>query len=183
MQRFKSGRTVPPGGRYFFEVPETKCVIEDLTWTGFLAKVRKHYADNELVCPDNLAEIAVDFMCRYLPERFCYGDEPSGIRAMTLSDVKAATLKLAYQNGRVPPGEARERMQICGACPRNDRSMCPTCVGLVAWAEKLAGMRPAGGTGEWLGICGVDGTALPATTCMENVPGGEDYPDNCWRKR
>jgi len=182
MLNFRVRNIVPPGGRYFYEVADTKVMLEDLTLSGLLGRVRKHCIDNGLAVPKDLEAIVLDFMCRRLPEGFCYGDLDGRPRArvFTLQDIKARTLNLATGNPRVLVGEAQRRARICGQCKKNDRSVCPSCIGLVSWARRLVGQQ-LGAIDEWLGVCLVDGAALAAKIHLKNVPPDEEYPDNCWR--
>jgi len=183
MLEFRIRNIVPPGGCYFYEAPETGVRIEGLTWTGLRTTINKHYGDNGLQVPPDIEARIMDFMCRRLPAGFCTGSDDGRPRARvtTLQQIRQATQTLAAGNPRVAPGEARRRAETCGKCPGNDRSMCPTCVGLVSWARRLSGAQ-TGAIDEILGVCTVDGTALAATIHFRNFPEDEAYPDNCWRK-
>jgi hypothetical protein len=181
MLTFANERTVPPGGRYFYEVPETRVVISSLTKSDFFARIRKHYAENGKVAPDNLEALAVDFMCRRLPRGFCQGDGPVSQRSMTMSEVKQKTMEVSAGTKRVTPGEANRRAHICANCPMNDRSGCPTCSGLNAWASRLGGVPVPGGS-TFLGICKADGVALSAGVALESLPVKAEVPGNCWRR-
>lgn len=182
MMAFRVRNIVPPGGRYFFTVEQTGVRLEAFSMSGLLGQLRAHLLDNKLpLLPDPQAAVE-DFMCRQLPEGFCFGDLDGRprTRVLTLQQIKEATNTLAAGNPRVLPGEARRRAEICSGCPRNDRSVCPTCIGLVAWSRRLAG-QSIGGRDEWLGVCTVDGTALPAKIHMSRISANPEYPTQCWR--
>lgn len=146
------------------------------------SQIRAHCAANKIAVPDPLNAAIEDHMCRHLPEGFCFGstDGKPRARVVTLQQIKATTSQLAAGNPRVRIGLARARAAVCGACPNNDRTICPTCVGLVNWAQRLAGAK-LGGVDDWLGVCAVDATALSAKVHMTNVPDNPAYPENCWK--
>jgi hypothetical protein len=183
MLRFRVKNIVPPGGRYFYEVPESKALLEDFSMTGLLARIRGHYADNGLVVPSDIEARVEDHVCRHVPEGFCYGDLDGRPRArvVTLDQIRSKTTALAAGRPRAHPGLARQRAEICGKCSQNDRSACPTCVGLVSWAQRLGG-NDLGGIANWLGICAVDLTAIPAKVQLKDVPDDPGYPETCWRR-
>jgi len=182
---FRVKNLVPPGGRYFYEVPETGVRLEDPTSTGILRKAAAHLRENSLEVPKDsilMAKIQ-DHMCRYLPDGFCFGDDSDGpprAKVLTIQQIKTKTCSAAAGNPRVSPGTARSRAAICSKCPSNDRSACPSCVGITAWSTRLAG-QSIGGMSEWLGVCEVDAVALPTKIFLKNVPDSPDYPDGCWR--
>ena len=180
---FANSRTIPPGGHYFYEVPETRVLIKDLTYGGAIARIRKNYAENGLPVPEDLEKRVIDFMCRLLPKGFCQGadDGKPRPRMMLMSEVKRTTAAAAATKSRVTPGEANRRALICGGCPLNDRSGCPTCSGLNAWASKLGGVPVPGGA-TYLGICKADGLAMSAGVALEHAPAVNKAPENCWRR-
>ena len=143
MQDFRVTNVVPPGGRYFYEVSETKVFMEDFTMNQLLTRLGAHYTQNHLPVPEGLREIVADFMCRRLPTGFCTGDGPPvGVQIYTVADIRERSRRQAtLSTGFVLPAEAVERAKICANCPKNDRSICPTCSGMVAWAIRLVGGR------------------------------------------
>jgi hypothetical protein len=184
MLDFRARNLVPPGGRYFYIVPETGVRIEGLSLLHWYNNIVKHYRENDLKVPADYKAVARDYLCRHLPEGFCTGDLDGKPRArvITLQQVKASTSTLAAGNPRVTVGEARRRADTCSRCPQNDKSVCTSCVGVTAWATRLAGQR-LGGLDDWLGICGVDATALVAKVHMRNIPDNDEYPNDCWRNK
>ncbi len=184
MLDFRVTYMVPPGGRYFYLVPETNVRLESPTERGLHGELRKHYQANELTLPHNIQQLVRDHMCRHLPSDFCFGSDDGKPRArvITIQQVKDSTNKLIAGNGRVTPGEARRRAEICGDCEHNDHSSCTSCTGVSAWARRMAG-ADLGSFDQWLGVCAMDATALPATVHMSRVPCDDTYPEHCWRKQ
>jgi len=181
--KFANERTIPPGGWYFYTVPETGVTIKSLTRVGFFDKIRKHYGENSLECPDDLEDLVMDFMCRRLPRGFCHGEGSGSVNVVTMSDVKRRTVQAAAGQERVTPGEAKERAAICGRCKLNDRSACPTCSGLNAWASRLGGVKVPG-SASYLGICRADGLATSAGVALKDAPVDKDeVPEHCWRRK
>lgn len=177
MRVFANKRVVPPGGRYFYEVPETKAYIDSPTRGGLVSVVRRHYEANGIPPPQEIEDLIEDFMCRRLPRGFCRGGEPE-VKTVTLRAIREATLALfRMAGGTTIPLEARRRAAVCGRCDRNDRTLCPTCIGLVAWGLSVV-RQPTSGFEAWLGVCTVDRTALSAKVYMKSVAG--DYPEHCW---
>lgn len=176
LRKILNRRIVPPGGRYFYRVPETGMEFNHPTSQGLLQAVRGHYAANQIAVPANLWDLIEDYICRHVPESFCSGRGTS-VRTITLHEIRTNTQKLLAR-GRVTPGEASRRVDICLQCEFNDRRMCPTCVGLVAWAKRLVASSVP--RDEWLGVCAVDGTALPAKIHLCPRRGEGEYPTACW---
>jgi len=182
MLRFASKRSGPPGGMYFYEVPETGVAFQHPGRTALVESVRKHYYENNLECPGDLESRLEDFMCRMLPAGFCTGDDEGRPRrkAVSYGSIREATLKLATGNPRVDPGEAERRALACSRCPLNDRTACTSCSGMTEWARKLSG-KTLTGLDSALGICHVDCTALSAKVHLRDIPASDEYPETCWR--
>lgn len=180
MLKFRAKNVVPPGSVYFFVVPETGVPFEGATMRHLLDQIKSHLLANSLAVPPDLADIVEDYICRHVPEGFCYGDAEGrpAVRGVTLPQIKSATVALVASQARVSPGEVSRRVELCGRCPFNDRRMCPSCVGLIRWAQRLVGAKsPRDG---WLGVCAVDCVALAAKVHVTNVPKNENYPVECW---
>jgi hypothetical protein len=181
MLQFRVKNVVPPGGKYFYHVDELNVTLHDASMTRLLAQVSKYLSDNAREVPPDLEAKVEDYICRNVPEGFCFGSADGRPRAriVTLASIRDATTRMVMQGGgRVDLGDAKKRVDICGQCPHNDRRMCPSCVGLVSWARRLVNTQCP--RDEWLGVCAVDGTALPAKVHVKTIPGSPDYPENCW---
>ena len=178
LRKFKIRHMVPPGGRYFYRPPETNVDFSYPTREGLLTALRAHYSANSIAPPPNLPELVEDYICRHVSPGFCTGEGTAAFgRVVSLRDIRENTQKL-LAGGLASPGEAARRVDICLACEYNDRRMCPSCVGLVAWAQRLVNRSLP--RDAWLGVCGVDASALPAKVHMNSVPANADYPGNCW---
>lgn len=180
MLRFRVHRIMPPGGRYFYVVPDTEVELTAASMSQLLNKVRMHLAENGKPLPDNLASVVEDYICRHVPPGFCYGDDEGRphARIVTLGGIRENTIRIARHSRLVDPGEAKLRLERCSKCPMNDRRLCPSCVGLIAWARNL--VKRSCPRDEWLGVCAVDITALAAKIHVASVPVVSGYPDTCW---
>lgn len=182
MMTFASMRTVPPGGRFFYEIPEFSIYVESLSWLDLLVKVESQYRANKVPVPVTLSQMIQDYMCRKLPKGFCQGGGGSVRHPVTLDQVKGLTSAIIAAGGRelVSPLDAKQRAETCANCPKNDRSTCPSCVGLNAWAERQVKQKVPGSE-LWLGICGVDDVSLMARVHL--VDAGKrtaEHPEGCW---
>jgi len=180
MRRFRVSNVVPPGGKYFYTTPEDGLWFSEPSMVVLMAKLSRYYTDSPYELPTNLAELVEDYMCAHLPPGFCNGGDVSPTRLITLTEIKDATTKaIQATDTRVTPGEAAARARICASCPKNNKSMCPSCVGLVAWAERKVGRRLTG-TSDWMGVCEVDTVAIPAKIHLASE-GCDGYPEHCWK--
>jgi len=180
--RFRSQRSVPPGGLYFYETPDTGVVLQAFSKTELCDAVRGHYAENGVPPPSrrDLVALVEDFMCRRLPAGFCWGSGPRE-RVLTLGQLRSATHDaVRAARGRVSPGVVERRMVVCGNCGSNDRAACPSCVGLTEWALRLVGAVSRKPMDDWLGICAVDGVVLSAKVRLDYESPTGDHPQQCW---
>jgi hypothetical protein len=175
---------VPPGGRYFFELEGVQ--FETFTMSDLLAKVRRFAKSKDIEIPADLEPVVVDYMCRKLPEDFCYGDlDGRGrSRTVTMNQLKENTLEKlnAAGNTRVLIPEATRRAVTCAGCDRNDRTLCPTCVGMIAWARRQT-RRNLGVKEDWVGVCAVDAVILAAMLHIDDKNPEGEFPEHCWRKK
>lgn len=181
MLKFRIKRIIPPGGLYFFEVEQTKTMFRSPTMSSLLAQVERHLQENKLEVPENLPALVEDFICRNVPEGFCYGD-PEGrpiTKAVTLANIQNNTQDMVNAGGGVvAPGVARQRLETCLQCPANNRKMCSSCIGLISWARKLVGTSCP--RDSYAGVCTVDATAIAAKVHVKNIAPNADYPPECW---
>lgn len=183
MLRFISQRSVPPGGMYFYQVPETKAYFRHPTMQVLLAQVQAHLTENTLPIPPDLEARVQDQMCHFLPEGFCFGDtDKPRQKFVSLADIRKATADLHRGNTKVDPGEAERRARTCSNCSSNDRAACTSCTGMTEWARKLVGATLSG-LDSALGICKIDCTALSAKVHLSRIPDSAEYPENCWRAK
>lgn len=182
MLKFRVTRIVPPGNRYFYDIDGVE--FESASLRGLESIIRNHCRMSDIEIPADLKAVIVDYMCRRLPEDFCHGDLDGAPRARTatMNEIKAVTMAKAASCSRAQPAEVKRRAVICANCKRNDRSLCPTCVGLTAWAQRLIG-GTLGAREEWLGVCTVDATSLAALVHLNDENPEGELPDGCWRKK
>lgn len=180
MLQFRVKNIVPPGGQFFYRIEALDCTITDSSMQRLLSRVAEHMRNNSLAVPEKLRDEVEDYICRNIPEGFCFGCDDGRPRAriVTLDIVRNATMSLVKGAERAEPGVVKQRVDICGKCPYNDRRMCPSCLGLISWARRLVGTQAP--RDEWLGVCAVDLTALPAKIHVKTVPPNPEYPEHCW---
>lgn len=143
--RFISPMTVPPGGKYFFEVAALRdygialpdgvtAKFEFPSMDGLLHQVKKYLRSNNIPVPENLTLLVTDYICRSVPLGFCYGESELGrVRFISSSQIAEGT-KLIWQKARMPKGEfyvtqeeAERRAKICADCPMNLHGICTSC--------------------------------------------------------
>lgn len=184
MLEFRIGNVVPPGGRYFYTVAETRTYLEALTYTALEEQVAAHLRANGLPIPENLTAAVQHYMCERLPAGFCRGT-PDGVapkRVYSIAEIRERTRRMVAGREMVDAGTARSRAHTCANCGNNDRSVCPTCVGLTQWAVKTVGGRSTG-LEQVLGICTADACLIPAKIYVKVLETSvEGHSDSCWRK-
>jgi hypothetical protein len=180
MLEFRVKNVVPPGGQYFYEVEGM--VLQDPTKTGLRTRINQAYAAMGKIVPADIGARVQDFMCRRLPEGFCTGSDDGLPRAkvLTIHDIRKNTDKMVRATEPAPPSKTKFQARACNQCPKNNRSMCPTCSGINAWASRRVGRPNTPAEFSWLGVCEVDGTALAAKVNRQGLPANEEYPAECW---
>ena len=181
MLKFRMHDVVPPGGKYFYELNGVP--VFGFTRTGMLQAVRDAAGAQGTTLPGDRelwAELE-DFMCRRLPEGFCTGDAGGArARVATLPSVKAATEAVIGNGRHVTMVEATIRANRCLSCPKNNKSMCTSCVGINKWAAMKMGLREVPPRFRWLGICEADTVALVAKVLSPRPPVVPDLAEDCW---
>jgi hypothetical protein len=113
MLKFARRNVSPPGGLYFYVVPETDFRIEWPTFDGLELKVREHMYNNDIRVPAGLSAIIEDYMCRHLPESVCVGisdGEFKRVKQLTLWVVRDNTQRLLKHDKPYAPLEIAERV-------------------------------------------------------------------------
>jgi len=190
-------RADPPGGKYFYFVPETKTALEHSTMDKLLENVRWHYANNRLQEPENLRALVEHHMCLQMPPGVCSGKPEPGDkirRIFRLAEVLdfsrlifTRAVSLATRSEfHVSQEEADRRAGICAACPKQASGFCPTCDQLEAhaapWLVNLDKQRTR--HDAKLTVCSVCGCLLRAKVWISlaalagQKPKG--YPAWCW---
>lgn len=194
MERFKYKMYVPPGGRWFYEVPETKySVVSVDSMTDLLNQITRHYSANKLAAPANLEALVQDYMCRHLPAGFCEGEIDLTKRRfapLTFFTLVQFTQALVHRITKadffVSQPEAERRAAICLRCPENSKDVCTTCNGLRALAAGMIGNAKATSVDSKLEACAVCGCLLRAKLHVnreyikESAKRLKEYPPYCW---
>lgn len=183
MLKFALLGITPPGNAYFYDVGNL--VLIHPTRVGLLQQIDAYYKANGKATPENIVQLIEDHMCRQLPGKFCVGDADGRPRkrVVTLKEIREVTTAFLSREGFADPGVAKDRAVLCATCPRNDRSACPTCTGLVAWGVRQVGGREVPGYGDVLGVCELDACLMSAgifAKAFENIDGA---PAACWRNK
>lgn len=122
---------IPPGG-YRYLVPETRTWITGVNFDEWLKNIKKHYAANNFVPPQNLLEKIEDELCKIIPPGWCNHNPPArGVR-LTMSGVIAGTKTLlsfvASGRKKVAQEEADKRAETCSRCIYNQKpDGCHSC--------------------------------------------------------
>lgn len=190
MFRFKYPNTIPPGGGFFYEVPETRTQFEHPDLMAMLRLILAHYRANLLPPPGDLRARVEDYMCARLPDDFCMGRGLRAARAITVSQIRDFT-RLMYRRARdkdffVDQAEATRRAGVCRDCPNNRHEICSTCTGLKEFVAGLLVHRKTS-LDKYLGVCSSCGCVLSAKIHvnrdrLRELPSfkPEDYPGKCW---
>lgn len=187
--RFRRTIFAPPGGRWFYTVPETGRYVESVASLAELVRdVASHYAINELPAPSNLGDLIQHYMCLRLPPGFCEGDDPRSESEMPLTFFQVVGKSEKYFRSVkqfVEYKEAQLRSKVCKSCPSNDIGMCTNCNGLRGLARRLCGGRQTA-YDAYLGVCRE--ARLPVNGLVhvsrESLPRlSRTPPSMCWMSR
>ena len=194
MRSFRQKNQVPPGGRFFYQTPDSKAQFQGPTLADVQRQVEEHYALNKMAIPGNLGALIEDFVCRHVDPGFCEGDAEGRpqARPVTIWHIVHATKLLfnrAFQSDFfVPRSEAERRASICARCPRNVAGICSGCHGMASRFASVLHSRTTSRDSS-LHVCLACGCYLPAKVHVANkylddsrLP-VEDVPDFCWRKQ
>lgn len=165
MLKFARRNVGPPGGMYFYVVPETDQRFEYPTFIGLELLVREHYYNNDIRLPEALPAAIEDYMCRHLPEGFCTGRTDGEVRrakTLTFWVVSDNTFRMLSHDGVFEkPEEAERRAKICLSCNNNLMGICSSCSGLkLRFAAQMRGLSTT--QDRFLGVCAIDGSLLTA---------------------
>ena len=194
MLRLRYKSSSPPGGLYFYEVPETGAYFERPVFDQLVFLIRDHYTANSIAIPENLAALIENFMCLRMPASVCTGTmEPDAkvFRAVTVPQIRDYT-RLLFEKATNPgtffvsPEEAERRAGICANCPLNAKAICTTCNGLKKYAAKFLANRKTSWDTQ-LGVCALCGCMLQAKVHVSKealaLTQDHDYPPNCWLRK
>lgn len=197
LRSLKDRWLVPPGRRFFYQVPETNAFYENHVFDNLVIEVREHYVKNSLAVPKDLVALIEHYMCTNLPDGFCTGAPTRKkhkfislhqVRNFTrvLSGVGVSALK--GESRLVPHDESERRAAICANCSEyNDRRLCTTCNGLGPFMRRLLGVHRTTSKDAVLGACGVCKCLLQVKIhitpeILSRTVETNEYPDHCWMK-
>lgn len=185
MYKFAMEGRIPIGGRFFYVIPETQLYVSAPTRMGFLNDLSRAYDNAGLKMPENIWDIAQDYMCRMIPEGFCIGDDDGKPRAkvFTIQTVRDNTREVVEQGDcKETQAIAGKRAETCVECPMHDRASCSSCSGLATWVTRLLGRSFTGHkiSADWLGVCRVDGCMAHAKIFARKLKKNDAYPTTCW---
>jgi hypothetical protein len=193
-------------GRFRFTVPETGYKIKDeLSMNGLLARVKKHYEDNNIPLPNEWEASVEDQICRQLPEGWCeYSDGQPAKGAKSLlsaeSIIKGITSLATMATESVSGGdvfvnqsEATRRAEICARCYQNmTTNFCAGCgvmQKITSMVAKVKGKRttPLDSKLYTCGVCGCRNEAIVHVNRNILLSGEKSEttnsrPDWCWLK-
>ena len=183
--RFQYTQFAPPGGRWFYTVPETGRHLESLSSLRELESiVRQHYKINSMVPPEDLGAQIENFICLSVAPGFCEGKDPRvpGQAPLTVFEISAETEKLFRGKtwALVAPPTADRRVEICRACPEHSLGICTSCNQLQQMARRLVHGR-ALSKDRMLGVCKIYRTPINGLVQVSEPPVPlATRPSNCW---
>lgn len=181
--RLRSSFYLPPGGRWFFTVPETKRYFESaMSMVDLERQVVAHLEQTGYPVPADLAIRIEEAMCRSLPKGSCLGDGLTGARRPGFFEVVEASQKFfRARKGFVDAREAERRAAVCRKCEMNDLGLCVSCTDL----RKTTGMNVGGRKTHqdaFLGVCRNYAVPTFGMVWVEGVVPQADLPEGCWVK-
>lgn len=189
MLRFRFRQSVPPGGKWFYQIPGTIVYFEDYgSYYALERKVKQYYGVNGLGVPDNLRDLIEDYICSVVTPSFCEGEHPGMPRRtppLTFFEAVERTEKFYRGQGRsvVLLKEARDRAACCQRCSENNLGLCSSCNGLRALASGFVGGRKLP-QDSMLGVCQV--YRLPLNGLVHTQLKVDDLndkaPADCWTR-
>jgi len=191
--RFKVSNQVPPGGEWFYRVPETKVYFRSKSSLGDVENlVRRNYKDNKLEPPDDLRQKIVEFICRNVAAGFCDGvsgsDRLTFFQVLRFTELAFKRLRNADASFLVTQEEAERRADICRECPENLLGICSSCNGLKQLASRLIARRKTR-LDHYLGVCKICGCVLDAKIHVraehlnEKDRTDPKLPEGCWARK
>lgn len=182
---FQYRQFAPPGGKWFYRVPETGRFLESLTsLSDLLTIVTRHYQVNNLKVPPNLQALVEHYICINVTPGFCSGPDPRVPSQFPISvfEISEATEKMFRGKGVGPVGmaDAIRRAGVCRACPSHSLGICTSCNQLQTMARRLVRGRPLT-MDRHLGVCKefrvpVNGLVQVSEVSLPKNP----LPPTCW---
>jgi hypothetical protein len=191
LSTFKYRNVVPPGGKYFFIVPETDKYFESFDMYALERTVRDHLIANKLTIPPNLQAVIEHYMCEQLPTDFC--NRPAGnpegktwLSSSRIRDFSKVFFNRMFSHSLVSEEQADARARVCMSCPMNLKNVCSTCNGLGGLVKRLLRVPRETSFDPALGACQLCGCLLRVKVHVPiedlNVSDINAYPEDCWLK-
>lgn len=182
MMRFRMPQYAPPGGVYFFDVPETKRHFQNANYLALEREVVTHLLASGIPIPPNMRAVIENFMCERLPDGLCDGagvKQPGYMRQPNYFEVLNALPTQLSGQTVVDPKTAETRAEVCRRCPFNNLSLCTSCNDLKQQALRYVGGREVMQL-RYLGVCA--GLRVPsyALVWLADPKWREGLPDACW---
>jgi len=174
----------PPGGKWFYLVPETGYYVESPQGKQTVFdRVVRHYVANGIPVPENLDALIEDYVCRNVVYGACIGEDPRapGDRPLTYFEVVEALEKFFRGRDRqlVEPREAEQRGLVCIKCPMHSLGMCTSCNELRQQTRRFVKNR-ALLLDNQLGICRVMRIPTNGLIHVAEFDSKLTFPENCW---
>lgn len=191
--RFRNPVYIPPGGKWFYTVPETGVYIESAASRYELVyRVKQHLRANGKEIPSDLWERIQEHMCGQLPAGYCTGDADSSNKALSFFKILEYTERMLRGAPLTTRDEATRRAVICKTCPRNNLARCTSCNGMRKTALGLV-HRAKLPLDAYLGVCENTGCVLAGQVyldrewlasrgCCQETEADGGLPDLCWMK-
>ena len=172
----------PPGGRWFYEVPETGRSFDADSKREVVRTVTQHYVVNKLPVPSDLDARIEDYLCRHIAYGACQGDDPRDPADRPISYFEVVSATEALFRGRahthVSPREAEARAGRCRVCKMHSVGMCTSCNQLQATARAFVGGRSLP-CDNMLGVCRVFRVPVNGLVYVRDATAAK-LPPNCW---
>ena len=190
LQRFRTPYAVPPGRRWFYQVPGGKFVESVFSKDDCVLRIRNAYAEIGKEPEGDVEALLEDFMCQSLPEGFCTGKPTiSNPTFFTVKNATHAMVASALKEHKAGPQLMQiidARAAACKKCKQHDLHMCITCNGLL---DEFRTFRNAGRRTPHdrnIRVCRVSGGILPVVIQLDASKvkplDGFEFPDGCWVK-
>jgi hypothetical protein len=173
----------PPGGQWFYTVPETgRAFASSAGIVDVERAVVGHLEAAKLEIPLDLRQRIEHYMCQRLPEGLCIGDGTRlpGQTAPTYFGVLAELPKL-QDKALVAPHLAEARATVCKTCPNNNLGLCTSCNNLQDQTLRYVGQRRVVQL-PYLGVCTFYGVPNYGLVWLQKPWAKAGLPDNCWAK-
>ncbi len=180
--RLRSTMYSPPGGRWFYTVPQTRRYFESSSSLNDLLRlVISHLETASLPVPADLALLVEDQMCRSLPKGACTGEGDPGDHRPGFFEVVEKSHKFFRGRTYVDARTAEHRAAVCRACVKNDLGMCVSCTDLRRTTGMSIGNRRSSHD-DFLGVCRNHAVPTFGMIWIEGVQPivGVEYPGKCW---